>query len=117
MLQRNELEGRRVALHGFVEAGSVVKEPGRHAYRFRLVSRAPRPRGVVSISFEGTVPDTFGPEAEVVAQGVLRADGELRARLVSAKCPRSGADDPHGRGTCGRAVPATSPQRDAGPSS
>lgn len=81
-------EGKRLQLHGFVVAKSIMVNPSTLEYRFRVQNKG----SVVDARYTGVVPDTFkdtpGEEAEVVLKGRLTADGfHVDPNGVMAKCP------------------------------
>jgi cytochrome c-type biogenesis protein CcmE len=83
------LRGARLQVHGFVAAGSVTESAPageRRRYRFRIETHVPRPAASLEVFYEGGMPDTFGPGAEVIVAGGLDESGTLVARTVSAKC-------------------------------
>ena len=61
--------------------GSVRRDPKTLAVSFKLYDA----RGVVSVSFEGILPDLFREGQGVVAQGVLAAGNQVIAKEVLAK--------------------------------
>jgi cytochrome c-type biogenesis protein CcmE len=79
-------QGKRVRVHGDVVEGSLVSDKALH-YRFKISSRSPRPAAVIEAEFQGIPPDTFKAGAEVIAAGVLAADGHLQADKIETKCP------------------------------
>lgn len=73
--------GQRLRVGGMVMPGSVRRDPNTLAVSFKLYDA----RGVVSVSFEGILPDSFREGQGVVAQGVLAAGNEVIAKEVLAK--------------------------------
>ncbi|MEN4533884.1 cytochrome c maturation protein CcmE [Pantoea agglomerans] len=73
--------GQRLRVGGMVMPGSVRRDPNTLAVSFKLYDA----RGVVSVSFEGILPDLFREGQGVVAQGVLAADNQVIAKEVLAK--------------------------------
>jgi len=81
---RDQWEGKRLQLHGFVVAGSIKRRPDSLDYIFKVESNG----AVVDASYTGIVPDTFKDEAEVVLKGRLAGDGfHTEPNGVMAKCP------------------------------
>jgi cytochrome c-type biogenesis protein CcmE len=83
-----EWEGRRLQLHGFVVANSILVKPDTLEYKFKVQNNGK----VMDASYKGVVPDTFqdrpGEEAEVVLKGELTAAGfHVEPNGVMAKCP------------------------------
>lgn len=81
-------EGKRLQLHGFIVAKSIMVNPNTLEYRFRVQNNGK----VVDAKYTGVVPDTFkdspGEEAEVVLKGRLNGDGfHVDPNGVMAKCP------------------------------
>ncbi|MDH2066559.1 cytochrome c maturation protein CcmE [Pantoea sp. GD03673] len=73
--------GQRLRVGGMVMPGSVRRDPNTLAVSFKLYDA----RGVVSVSFEGILPDLFREGQGVVAQGVLTAGNQIIAKEVLAK--------------------------------
>lgn len=80
--------GKRLQLHGYVVAKSIMVNPSTLEYRFRVQHNGK----VIDARYTGVVPDTFkdkpGEEAELVLKGRLAADGfHVDPNGVTAKCP------------------------------
>lgn len=73
--------GQRLRVGGMVMPGSVRRDPKTLAVSFKLYDA----RGVVSVTFEGILPDLFREGQGVVAQGVLTAGNHIVAKEVLAK--------------------------------
>ncbi|WP_145338902.1 cytochrome c maturation protein CcmE [Pantoea sp. PSNIH1] len=73
--------GQRLRVGGMVMPGSVRRDPQSLAVTFSLYDA----RGVVSVSYNGILPDLFREGQGVVAQGVLQAGNVISAREVLAK--------------------------------
>ncbi|KDA95111.1 cytochrome c maturation protein CcmE [Pantoea agglomerans] len=73
--------GQRLRVGGMVMPGSVRRDPNTLDVSFKLYDA----RGVVSVSFEGILPDLFREGQGVVAQGVLAAGNQVIAKEVLAK--------------------------------
>ena len=85
---REEWQGRRLQLHGFVVANSILVKPETLEYRFKVQNNGK----VMDATYKGIVPDTFqdkpGEEAEVVLKGQLTDSGfHVEPNGVMAKCP------------------------------
>lgn len=81
-------QSKRLQLHGFVVAKSIMVNPSTLEYRFRVQHNG----SVIDARYTGVVPDTFkdspGEEAEVVLKGRLVGDGfHVDPNGVTAKCP------------------------------
>jgi len=89
--EQHALEGKQLRLEGYVVPGSIMNRPNTMEYRFKIQNnpiRSGDPGHVVEISYSGTVPDTFKPEAQVVLPGKLTADGfHPNPNGMIAKCP------------------------------
>ena len=88
MSNPDQWHGKRLQLHGFVVAKSIMVNPSTLEYRFRVQQNG----SVVDARYTGVVPDTFkdtpGEEAEVVLKGRLTGDGfHVDPNGVMAKCP------------------------------
>ena len=82
--QPNDWYGKRLQLHGYVVANSIMRRPDTLDYRFQVQSKGQ----VVTASYNGIVPDTFKDEAEVTLQGRLTPAGfDVERNGVVAKCP------------------------------
>ena len=88
---RSAWEGKRLQLHGYVVAGSILRKRDSLEYRFKVQNNpmgAGQTGGIVEASYTGIVPDTFKGEAEVVLRGHLGSDGfHTDPNGVMAKCP------------------------------
>jgi cytochrome c-type biogenesis protein CcmE len=81
-------EGKRLQLHGFVVANSILVKQDTLEYKFKVQNKG----SIVNATYKGIVPDTFkdrpGEEAEVVLKGQLTAEGfHVEPNGVMAKCP------------------------------
>jgi cytochrome c-type biogenesis protein CcmE len=88
MASPEQWEGKRLQLHGFVVANSILVKPETLEYKFKVQSNGK----VIDASYKGIVPDTFkdrpGEEAEVVLKGQLTPTGfQVDKNGVTAKCP------------------------------
>ncbi len=84
MGQPNAWEGKRLQLHGFVVAKSILRRRDSLEYRFQIQNKGV----VVPATYTGVVPDTFKDDSEVVLKGTLRSDGfHVEPNGVMAKCP------------------------------
>lgn len=73
--------GQRLRVGGMVMPGSVKRDPNTLAVSFKLYDAS----GVVSVSYEGILPDLFREGQGVVAQGVLEEGNLVNAKEVLAK--------------------------------
>ncbi len=84
MTQPADWYGKRLQLHGYVVANSILRRRDSLDYRFQVQNKGQ----VVTASYSGIVPDTFKSDAEVVLKGRLTAGGFLvEPDGVMAKCP------------------------------
>jgi cytochrome c-type biogenesis protein CcmE len=84
MSTRQDWEGKRLQLHGFVVPGSIFVNPGTLEYKFQVHNKG----SVVDASYKGVVPDTFKDDSEVVLKGRLTPQGfHTEPNGVMAKCP------------------------------
>jgi cytochrome c-type biogenesis protein CcmE len=83
----DRLAGKRVRVHGSVMPGTLVHQAGTLDYNFTLESKAPRTHATMAVRFRGIAPDLFKEGAEVIAAGVLEADGTLTSERIETKCP------------------------------
>jgi cytochrome c-type biogenesis protein CcmE len=85
---REAWEGKKLQLHGFVVANSIMVKPSTLEYQFKVHHNG----SVIDASYQGIVPDTFkdtpGMEAEVVMKGRLTEKGfHVEPNGIMAKCP------------------------------
>lgn len=73
--------GQRLRVGGMVMPGSVKRDPKTLAVSFKLYDA----NGVISVSYEGILPDLFREGQGVVAQGVLEDGNLVNAKEVLAK--------------------------------
>ena len=84
MSQPADWYGKKLQLHGYIVADSVMVNRRTLEYRFRVQSNGK----VVNATYTGVVPDTFKDEAEVVLKGTLSEAGfAVAPNGVMAKCP------------------------------
>jgi len=84
MSTRQQWEGRRLQLHGFVVPGSILVKPSTLEYKFQVQSKG----AVMDASYKGVVPDTFKDDSEVVLKGQLTPQGfHTEPNGIMAKCP------------------------------
>ena len=85
METRQQWEGKRLQLHGFVVPGSIEVKQSTLEWKFKVQNNG----HVVNASYKGSVPDNFtSPGAEVVLKGRLTADGfHTDPAGIMAKCP------------------------------
>jgi len=73
--------GQRLRIGGMVVKGSVQRDPESLKVRFELVDTGP----VVTVEYEGILPDLFREEQGIVATGVLQDARTVKASEVLAK--------------------------------
>jgi cytochrome c-type biogenesis protein CcmE len=78
--------GEQLRLAGQVKPDSVAAEPKTMTLRFTVVDDADRAK-TIPVVYQGVVPDSFKPDAEVVLEGKLNANGVFEANTLLAKCP------------------------------
>ena len=84
MVQPQVWYGKRLQLHGFVVADSILRRRDSLDYRFQVQNKGQ----VVTASYSGIVPDTFKGDSEVVLKGTLTPEGfAVEPNGVMAKCP------------------------------
>jgi cytochrome c-type biogenesis protein CcmE len=76
-------EGQTIQMHGY--ASDIQRIPQTLQWRFQVENNG----AVVTAFYEGTVPDTFVEDSEVVVRGELQPDGTfvVRRNGIMAKCP------------------------------
>lgn len=73
--------GQRLRVGGMVMPGSVKRDPNTLRVAFKLYDAS----GVISVSYDGILPDLFREGQGVVAQGVLQDATHVIAKEVLAK--------------------------------
>lgn len=73
--------GQRLRIGGMVTPGSIQRDSDSLKVNFSLYDA----KGVVTVSYEGILPDLFREEQGVVALGVLEGDRHIRATEILAK--------------------------------
>ncbi|WP_428943653.1 cytochrome c maturation protein CcmE [Pantoea sp. FN060301] len=73
--------GQRLRVGGMVMPGSVRRDPNTLQVSFKLYDL----NGVVSVTYQGILPDLFREGQGVVAQGVLETSNLIHAKEVLAK--------------------------------
>ncbi len=82
-LKETASPGKRYRVSGSVAEGSIVKKPGGEL----TFSINDNENDSLSVSYRGTVPDTFREGVEAVVEGVYRNAENFNADLLLAKCP------------------------------
>jgi len=81
--QQQELSGKPVRVIGEVVKDSIQSEVATRTVKFTISEGGQN----LSVVYTGAgVPDTFGPEAEVVVQGQMKS-GVFQADTILTKCP------------------------------
>lgn len=73
--------GQRLRVGGMVMPGSLKRDPHTLKVSFQLYDNS----GVITVSYEGILPDLFREGQGVVAQGVLQDSRHVQAKEVLAK--------------------------------
>lgn len=73
--------GQRLRIGGMVKTGSVYRDPDSLKVTFDVYDL----KGIVTVEYEGILPDLFREEQSVVAQGELVAPDVILAKEVLAK--------------------------------
>jgi cytochrome c-type biogenesis protein CcmE len=73
--------GEAMRLGGMVAKGSIVRQPDGLTIRFVATDG----KASVPVEYKGIVPDLFGEESGMVADGRMRADGTFVADRILAK--------------------------------
>ncbi len=68
---------------GTAQAGTIVYENKSRMLRFTVTDGTES----LSVLYQGVVPDSFKPDAEVVLEGQYGEDGTFQATTLLAKCP------------------------------
>ncbi len=79
--QEKPQPGQRLRIGGLVLPGSVKRD----AHSLKITFQLYDAKGVVSIVYEGILPDLFREGQGIVAQGILAQDNTIHAREVLAK--------------------------------
>lgn len=81
-MAHHDLEDRRVRVKGIVVEGTYQNPEGTRLHRFDITENGK----VMSVRYEGPIPDVFKEGIEVVAEGRLNGR-TLTAQEIVAKCP------------------------------
>jgi cytochrome c-type biogenesis protein CcmE len=80
-----ELDSAR--LFGIVDDRDIRGGPGTRGVTFRLLDKDDK-SVAIKVDYEGAVPDTFKPGAEVIVEGGMKPeDGVFKAGTLMTKCP------------------------------
>lgn len=87
--------GQAARVHGYVAAGSIVRDRESRTVRFAVVQEPPHAAGAAAAGADALpvlyatldTPDLFKDGAEVVVEGRMGADAVFVADNVMAKCP------------------------------
>ena len=74
---------RNVRVAGNIVGESILWEPRNLRLEFDIVDET----GKMAVVYNGSRPDMFRDEAEVVVEGKLSPDGIFEARTIMLKCP------------------------------
>jgi cytochrome c-type biogenesis protein CcmE len=81
----SELDGKTVKVGGTVVPGSFAEDGTIQSFAIRDLTGY---GATVNVKYGGTVPDTFGPDVDVVVLGVYdAAAGLITAEELQTKCP------------------------------
>ncbi len=88
MASPEDWTGKKMQLHGYVVANSILVKPDTLEYKFKVQNNGK----TIDATYKGIVPDTFqdkpGEEAEVVLKGQLIGSGfHVEKDGITAKCP------------------------------
>jgi cytochrome c-type biogenesis protein CcmE len=79
------LDGKNVKVGGKVVAGSIVHD--QNGYRFAIVDLTGED-STVKVQYAGQMPETFGPDVDVVVTGPFAAaTATISAEQLQTKCP------------------------------
>ncbi|MFC2059771.1 cytochrome c maturation protein CcmE [Chloroflexota bacterium] len=81
--QIGTIQSKNVRIAGQVATGSVEKEPGSFALSFNITDG----KNSLPVVYNGTVPDTFTVNREVVVEGHLNSESVFQAKTILTKCP------------------------------
>ena len=84
-LRVQNLDGRNVKVGGKVVAGSIVHDAS--GYHFTIADLTGK-QSTVRVNYDGQMPETFGPNVDVVVTGpFLAAQTLINADQLQTKCP------------------------------
>ena len=72
-----------VRVAGVVQRGSIVRDDQKQLVTFVIAQGVQQ----LAVSYNGVVPDIFGPGIEVVVEGHYTGQGPFQAQNLLAKCP------------------------------
>lgn len=78
-----ERQGQTIRVSGNVTDGSIQPRELGDPIRFEVTEGD----ATIPMVYEGTVPDIFSDEAQVIATGTMRPDGVFEATELLTKCP------------------------------
>ena len=79
------LDGKTVKVGGAVVPGSIARDGAVQSFAIKDLTGG---NATVAVQYDGTVPDTFGPDVDVVVLGVYHASERLiDAQELQTKCP------------------------------
>lgn len=80
-----DLDGKNVKVGGKVVDGSIVHD--QNGYHFTIVDLTGK-QSTVKVNYSGQMPETFGPNVDVVVTGPFAAGAALiNAEQLQTKCP------------------------------
>lgn len=85
VVEDETLVGKRVKVAGLVVPGSVSDST--NPLKFDIESETEDEEGILSVSYKGTIPNTFGDGMKVVVTGPLESGGKLSAEDMMVVCP------------------------------
>lgn len=89
------LKNQRVRLHGKVAADDFVVSSAGLKAEFRLAGAS----ATLPVVYNGTIPEMFAVDREVVVEGRMDAGGRFKADVLMTKCAskyEAAGDPPHG---------------------
>ncbi len=77
-------QDRELKVVGTVARGSVLRGPNPFEMTFSIRDAAGR---VLPCHYQGTVPDPFAEDREVILQGILKEGPRMEVSKITVKCP------------------------------
>ncbi len=89
-IEKGATKGDNFRINGIVLDGSIQRDALGQKVIFKITDREMKPAispHLLTISFQGSVPDTFTDGADIVVEGAMSPEGIFEAHTLLAKCP------------------------------
>ena len=89
-MEKGAIKGENFRINGIVLDGSIRRDSLGKEVIFKMTDREDGPADsghILTVSYRGSVPDTFIDGADVVIEGKMSSEGTFDAHTLLAKCP------------------------------